>query len=70
MNQFRTRSVRILPDYGKNQIDRCCYIVKNVNEWFASEQENCNDFLMSDGCDDENEYGAVLAERNLSSLNS
>ncbi len=30
------------------------------NECFAADQENCSDFLMSAGCDDENEYGAVL----------
>ena len=41
-----------------------------MNEGFTSGQENCIDFLMSDGCDDENEYGAILAVRNLSSLNS
>lgn len=39
-------------------------------EGLASDQENCSDFLMPDGCDDENEYGAVPATRNLSSLNS
>lgn len=36
----------------------------------SSDQENCTDFLMPDGCDDENEYGAVPAARNVSSLNS
>ncbi len=39
-------------------------------EGLASDQENCSDFLMSAGCDDENEYGAVPVAQNLSSLNS
>ena len=53
---------------AKNQTVGFSRIVKNVNEGFASDQEICSDFLMPDGCDDENEYGAILLAAHVVTL--
>jgi hypothetical protein len=53
-----------------NQSADFTHELTNRKEGLASDQENCSDFLMSAGCDDEDEYGAVPVARNLSSLNS
>lgn len=58
------------PSSVKNQSADFIDKLTDRKEGLASDQENCSDFLMSAGCDDENEYGAVPVAQNLSSLNS
>jgi hypothetical protein len=48
-----------------NQLGDFIHGLTDRKDGFASGQENGSDFLMPDGCDDENEYGAVPLDEHV-----